>query len=202
MVQAIIFDLGSVLVEIDYDKFLNKLSKEFRVSISELIKNSPDGAHIDFMKGIITGEQFHDIVCKKYNHSISIERFKQLWFSILIKQNDGVAEIAAHLHDKYQLAIMSNIDPWHFEYCLKNYHIIGTFKNKFLSYEYHLIKPDPKFFKLVAHQMNVQPKHCILIDDLSENVEAAQKVGYQMIQFKSALNLKQELKKLEIKYDF
>ena len=124
MITTIIFDLGGVLVEIDYHSFLNNISQEFNIPVLELIKNSTDGAHHDYMKGLITSEQFFDIICKKYNHSISIEKFKQLWESILLRQNNEVADIVINLHKHYQLAIMSNIDPWHFSYCMLNLQIL------------------------------------------------------------------------------
>ena len=62
-----------------------------------------------------------------------------------------------------------------------------------------MLKPDPQFFKLVADLLNVHPTSCLLIDDLTENVQSAEKVGYQVIQFRDAYNLKNELEKLGIK---
>lgn len=199
MIRVIIFDLGGVLIEIDYHEFINNVSKEFNIPVLELIKNSTNEAHNDYMMGKITGEKFYEIVCKKYDHSISIEKFKKLWASILVKQNDEVANIVINLKKRYQLAIMSNTDPWHFSYCLKKYPVIEIFKKRFLSYEEQMLKPDPQFFKLVADLLNVHPTSCLLIDDLTENVQSAEKVGYQVIQFRDVYNLKNELEKLGIK---
>lgn len=198
MIKVIIFDIGGVLVEIDYLRFLNNISEEFKVPLSKLMDYSPDGVHEDYMKGKITGEQFHEAICRRYHQSISLERFKQLWATILVGQNEAVARIVTRLHQRYQLAIISNIDPWHSDYCLESFPIIGTFKRKFLSYEWHLIKPDPDFFTLVANQLNVQPPECLLIDDLDENVRSAERVGFQVIQFADASKLTIELQKLGI----
>ena len=62
MIKVIVFDLGGVLVEINLNEFLNKLSHEFNISTLEIIKNSSNEAHIDYMKGEITSKQFYNII--------------------------------------------------------------------------------------------------------------------------------------------
>ena len=199
MVKTIIFDIGDVLVEVDYHGFLNAISSEFNISAAELIKKSTNGAHLDYMRGMLTSEQFVEDVNRKYNQSISIERFRQLWNLILLRQNNDVADMVNNLHRQYQLVLLSNIDPWHFNYCSANFPVIQTFEKAFLSYEHHLLKPDSQFFKLVVEQLNVPPAQCLLIDDLADNVKSAEKLGYQIIQFKDAFQLQNDLKKIGIR---
>ena len=198
MVTNVVFDIGGVLVKTDFNRFLHAITKEFNIPIEDLINKSTNGVHLDYMKGKLTGEQFVDIICKKYNQTISVEKFEKLWYLILSEQNDDVADIVDCLHKQYHLAIISNIDPWHYDYCKTNFSVISTFKRFFLSYECNLLKPDPQFFKLVLEQLNEQPEQCLLIDDRLDNIQAAKKIGYQVIQFKNGAQLQDDLKEMGI----
>jgi len=198
MVKNVVFDIGGVLVKTDFDRFLNTITKELNIPTKDLINKYTNGFHLDYMKGKLTSEQFVDIICKKYNRTISVEKFEKLWYLILLEQDDNVADIVDYLHKQYQLAIISNIDPWHYDYCKTNFSVIGTFKRFFLSYECNLLKPDPQFFKLVLEQLNEQPGQCLLIDDRLDNIQAAEKIGYQVIQFKNAAQLLDDLKEMGI----
>ena len=93
-----------------------------------------------------------------------------------------------------------DIDPWHYAHCYNHFPIIRTFPERFLSYEEHLLKPEEKFYRVVAERLAVKPDQCLFIDDLKENVVAAENVGYQTILFKNAEDLQTELKKLGVRY--
>ncbi len=198
MIKIIVFDLGGVLVELDYNQFLINISEEFNITIEEIVDNIDSETHKKYMKGILSTEEYVDITCKKYNHSISFDRFKELWTTILKGQNDPVAQIVTNLQQNYEMALLSNVDPWHFTYCKNNYPIVSTFQKKFLSYEQQMLKPDPVFFQYVVNELNYSPEQCLFIDDLEENVQAAKEVGYQTIQFKNASQLYRNLTNLNL----
>jgi len=202
MIKEIIFDLGGVLVGVDYRCFLNRLANALHISTTELIAQSQNGAHQDYMKGLITAEQFVDSVRKQYNQPISMERFRDIWESMIMEQDDDVTRIVTQLSKRYPLSLLSNTDPWHFNYCKSNYPVVSMFKRYFLSYECHLLKPDPNFYKLVAHELAAEATECLFIDDLEENVNAAKEVGYQVIHFKDAGALQNSLAALEIRSSF
>ena len=51
------------------------------------------------------------------------------------------------------------------------------FDDVVISAEVHLHKPDPAIFELACKRLEVEPGGSIFVDDLRENVEAAQAVG-------------------------
>ena len=59
-----------------------------------------------------------------------------------------------------------------------------------------LVKPNPQIFLKVISQLKQSPQNIYFIDDNSENIKAAQKIGMQTIHF---INPEQALKELEQK---
>ncbi|EGT44946.1 hypothetical protein CAEBREN_10902 [Caenorhabditis brenneri] len=59
----------------------------------------------------------------------------------------------------------------------------------------HLMKPDPKFYKLVEKRLGVKPHEIVFLDDLHENIEAAEKLGWNTIFVKDIEKAIKELEK-------
>uniref|UniRef100_A0A8R1I2G1 Acyl-CoA dehydrogenase family member 10 n=1 Tax=Caenorhabditis japonica TaxID=281687 RepID=A0A8R1I2G1_CAEJA len=45
----------------------------------------------------------------------------------------------------------------------------------------HLMKPDLRFYQLVEQRLGVKPEEIVFLDDLPENLEAAEKLGWKTI---------------------
>ena len=199
MTKFIIFDLGQVLVKVLFPEFLQKFAAEFRINPSELMENRHNGAHIDFMVGKISPEEFHQQTCKHFNHEISVKQFKTLWLQMLGEEIVDTGVIVNDLiQKKYNLALLSNVDPWHFEYCEHKFPVLNKFTKKFLSYEMEMKKPDLAIYERVAKDLKAKPEECLFIDDMMENVDAAKLVGYDAIRFVDPDQLRTELVEKDI----
>ena len=199
MTKHIIFDLGQVLIKVVFPEFVEKFADEFCVDPDLLRKNKNNGAHIEFMTGNISPEEFHEQTCEYFNHFISIDRFKDLWLQMLGEQISDTGLIVNELFDKkFNLALLSNVDPWHFEYCKVNIPALEKMSNKFTSYELKLKKPDLEIYNKVADELKTTPENCLLIDDMAENIDAAKQAGYDGIRFLDANQLREELEQRRI----
>ena len=56
-----------------------------------------------------------------------------------------------------------------------------------------MAKPDPEIFRRALEVLGALPQHVVFIDDLSENVAAAQSLGMQAFQFIDTLSLMRQL---------
>lgn len=59
-------------------------------------------------------------------------------------------------------------------------------------------KPDPRAFRLVTQAMHVDPSRCVFIDDRTENVAAAENMGWTAFLFRDLNQLRSDLAKLGI----
>jgi putative hydrolase of the HAD superfamily len=61
------------------------------------------------------------------------------------------------------------------------------------SYQLGIAKPDPELYHHTLAELGVQPGETLFIDDKLPNIEAAQALGIQAIQFSSAGRLREQL---------
>ncbi|HMB36085.1 MAG TPA: HAD-IA family hydrolase [Methylomirabilota bacterium] len=52
-----------------------------------------------------------------------------------------------------------------------------------VSCEVRVAKPDPTIFELCLTRLNVEPPHALFVDDRTENLEGAAKVGLRTFHF-------------------
>jgi len=193
-IRHIIFDLGQVFVKVDVNVFVKNFSAEFGIDPAELTNDDYDGVHKKFMLGNITGEEFHRMTCEHFDHAAPFDKFKMIWESMLVGEVAGTAEIVERLQQQnYSLALLSNTDPWHYEYSLKNIPILHRFDKNFLSYELKMQKPNVEIFMVAARDLNAKPGECLFIDDLQPNIEGAKTANLNAIQFTDAKQLRHDL---------
>ncbi|MHA1764537.1 MAG: HAD-IA family hydrolase, partial [Promethearchaeota archaeon] len=73
------------------------------------------------------------------------------------------------------------------------------FDELILSFQVHLMKPDPKIFELAIQKAGCKPEEIIYIDDGLNNVRAASNFKINAITFTSPEELLEKLKKFNIK---
>ena len=196
MVPIIIFDLGGVLVRLDWDSACSSLthlsSRSYDFVMTE-IKNGPIVE--SSMLGNLTTHEFHRAICDELHIDIEYGLFIEIWNGIL-SPDIKVAEYVAGLAERHTLVLASNTDGIHFPYCIENFPVLKSFDRHFLSNEIGLLKPDPAYFHHVLYELWSSPANCIFIDDRVSNVRSAQNLGIQGLVFESLSKLKSDLKPL------
>jgi epoxide hydrolase-like predicted phosphatase len=69
--------------------------------------------------------------------------------------------------------------------------MLGVFDVSIFSSEVGLAKPDPRFYDLMLEKLGVAPAEAIFVDDFIENVQGAQAVGINAIQFRNPSQARQ-----------
>ena len=64
-----------------------------------------------------------------------------------------------------------------------------------VSCEIGLRKPDPKIFNYLLKKLDLISQECLFIDDLENNIEAAQKLGFITIHFTNQKKSMAEIRK-------
>jgi len=202
-VKAIIFDLGGVLIDLDFSNFYNKiiiqspLNKPQTPIILEFFRQS-DMYH----QGNMTDDEFYQLACDllqvcMLNQSDFFDAFN----SIISGFNSNVAEIINKLREsnQYKLIALSNVNSSHWDYILnKKWNFIDWFDELILSHETHLIKPNPKIFEYAIKKAGCKPRQIVYIDDGLNNIRSAKELGIICIKYTNSEELLEELIKLNI----
>lgn len=183
MIKNIIFDLGNVLVNVEYERFIAKLVS--RGVSKETYSNFFKGGNyrlLGYESGEITSEEFItkclaglklDMPRSEYADAFN-DMFSEIKpMSTLVKQ--------LKIENKYSLFLLSNTSPLHFEYIKQKYDYVNLLEKFALSYELKSLKPDDIIYIRTIEHLGVNPVESVFIDDLQENCDAANKHGIKTI---------------------
>lgn len=183
MIRNIIFDLGNVLVNVEYERFINKL-KSHGVS---------DEVYMDFFKGgnyRLLGYESGDISTDEFitkclaGLKLKMERNEYAdAFNDMFSEIKPMSTLLRRLKDEgnYRLYLLSNTSPLHFEFIKKQYDYVNLLEKFALSYELNSLKPDDIIYTRTLDHLGVIGGESLFIDDLPENCEAAQRHGIKTI---------------------
>ena len=196
-VSVIIFDLGRVLVDLDFDAFPRLLGFE-RNHASPSVKSSIERLAIQYETGKITTEQFFNSLDEILHHKFRREELMNAWNAIIGKENSAITSIVEAVQLRYRTAILSNTSPTHFQKALETSPMLQKFSKRYLSYEIGAMKPDLSAYRRVIENLKVVPSTILFIDDVSENIIAARRCGMVGILFTDPQRLRRELESRSI----
>lgn len=183
MIRNIIFDLGNVLVNVEYERFQNKI---FACGVSEERYNNffKGGNYrlLGYESGEINTGEFVSKCIKGLGLNLSDSDYSDAFNDMFseIKPMSGVVRKLAG-EGKYNLFLLSNTSPLHFEYIKAKYDYVNLLHKFGLSYELKSLKPDELIYKKAVEYLGVKPEESLFIDDLAENCEGAEKFGIKTI---------------------
>ena len=192
--KTIIFELGGVLAHLDWDQVcgaLENLSTQGTDAVRAEVVNGPIVA--ESMRGNMGAQEFQRRLCDRLEIKIPYEAFVEIWNGLL-RPNQEIVPLVEGLKPGHELVLASNTDRIHFSYSIKHFPVLHQFDRHFLSYKMGLLKPETAFFDHVLKALDAPPGDCVFIDDRSENVDAAQRVGITSFRFDSVDQLQRDLK--------
>ncbi|MCH2511729.1 MAG: hypothetical protein DSY79_03650 [Chloroflexi bacterium] len=193
MAKTIIFDLGGVLVHLDWVKVCASLTGLSDQSYDAVMKEVQNGPIVEAsMLGHLAPREFHRSLCAKIGIDVPFDRFVDIW-SGLLSADEAMESFVKELGADHHLVLASNTDATHFAYSREHFSVVQAFDRFFLSYEMGLLKPDPAYFHHVLYGLWASPANCIFIDDRPENVRSARNLGIIGLVFESIDKLKSDL---------
>ena len=191
-IAGIFFDLGNVLIKLDYRKFSAMLTALTGKQIEELRPAFTDGLVTKYELGLCEEGEFLSTLCGRI--SVQQTDFMKVWTSMFDGEPLIPEDVLLELSQKYRLWIISNTNRTHFDYIRGHYSFLKCFEGLILSYEVGAMKPNPAIFKLALEKSGMKPDEAVFVDDQLANVEAAREIGINGIQFLNSAQLLQEFR--------
>lgn len=199
MIQAVIFDVGGVLLRTE-DR-TPRQEWEARLGLAPggaeaLVFNSDMGQKAQ--RGNITESELWRWIGAHLNLApTELADFRSgFWAGDEI--DEELVAFIRQLKNRYQTAIVSNYaDNLRPELTYK-FGIADAFDEIIISCEEGVTKPDPEIFLRALDRLGRAPAEAVFIDDFLHNVQAAQAVGMAAIHFQPGIDLADALRQLSV----
>jgi len=193
--RNIVFDLGNVLFKFDPEGILDDLFKDpiIKRKLKEAVFTTSIWKELD--RGTLSFEEakkiFHE---KNPDLKEEINILLKEWKNYLHPITENV-EILPKLKESNKLFILSNFHEDAFNYIRGKYSFFDIFDGMVISYKEKLLKPEKEIYQLLLNRYNLKPEETIFVDDIVENIQAAEELGIKSILYKGPEALRELLKR-------
>jgi putative hydrolase of the HAD superfamily len=204
--KNLIFDIGNVIVDIDYAVPIREFQKLAITDFASIVSYSKQHHIFDsFEKGQLSVDAFHAELRKFLRPDVTDEQILAAWNSILISYPKHKFDLLTRLKNTYKVFALSNINETHVRAI--NEAVRAQFGAKAFSDYFHTAyysnevgfrKPELEIYQLLLDKENLNPAETFFVDDKPENVEAAKLLGLNAYELKHPTELESLLTQLQI----
>ncbi len=193
-IQAVIFDIGNVMVHWDPRRLFRKYFDDpeemeyFLANVTSPKWNLEQDRGRSFKDGTaLLSKQF-----PQYEDKIRL--FDSHWAETLGPEIPGMVKILNQLiENNISVFAITNFSAEKWPIFCKRHAFTTLFQGIIVSGEVGLVKPDPRIYELAVKRFGVHTDTTLFVDDIEDNVITAQKMGMIGHHFTDAYTLKADL---------
>lgn len=186
-VKNIIFDLGGVILNIDYLITIEQFKTLGVNNIEEMFTQAKQNDLFDaYESGQISSQAFINGIKDYLPEHISPNQIVHAWNAMLLDLPPARLELLAQLKTQYRTFLLSNTNDIHLDAFHRIIHQVNEiekldpyFEKVYFSNHMKMRKPNPEIFLEVCKQNDLEPSETLFIDDSIQHVEGARKAGLQ-----------------------
>lgn len=183
--KNIIFDLGGVILTLDYQKTIDEFSRLFTINFNDFFTQYQQLTFFDeFEKGEISAQTFRMNIKQFFKKEVTDQQIDFAWNAMLGTIPQERIDFLLQLKKEKNIYLLSNTNEIHlkaFNSIVKKKKNITNFTSLFnKAYFSHLVKmrkPETKIFDLVIQENRLNPNETLFIDDSPQHIEGAKKIG-------------------------
>ena len=197
VIQAVIWDLGGVLLRTEDYAPRRALAERFGMTLGEIedfVFSGESGERAQ--RGEISVEQHWDFQGTKLGLSpVELQGFREQFWKGDRLDTDLVNYIR-NLRGSYKTGMLSNAFSDLRRVVTEVWNFADAFDEMIISAEVGLVKPDPRIYRLALDRLGVAPEAAVFIDDFLRNIEGARAVKMNAIHFSNPQQARSELDNL------
>jgi glucose-1-phosphatase len=185
--KNIIFDLGAVLIDIDYKKTENAFIQLGFTNFDEMYTQYTANEVFEKLEtGKISNDDFYKTIIGLSEREITALQIKTAWNAILLNWRKNSVAFLKTIGKQYNIYLLSNTNAIHQEAFFESLKIEtgitnfnAFFRKAYYSHEIHLRKPNADIFEFVAKDAGINVEESLFIDDSHNNIKTARGLGFK-----------------------
>lgn len=185
--KNIIFDLGGVILNIDYHKTIQAFQELGFIDFVEFYTQAVQSNLFNQLEtGKITASDFRDSLRNIAKKQWGDSQIDTAWNAMLLDIPSEKLAFLEHVKTRYNIVLLSNTNEIHaqaFEQYVEETYDLKAFKALFKQYNYShkigLRKPDSACFQYVLNSNQFSAAETLFIDDSSQHIQSAKALGIQ-----------------------
>lgn len=186
--ENLIFDLGNVLLPIDFNAPVKAFQDIGLTDFDYLYGEIQQSNLFNLLEtGKISEADFRNEMRRISGLNWTDEQIDEAWSTIILAFRPATFAMLECLKKSHNLYLLSNTNSIHFtrynQQIIDNFHPAGLnayFKKAYYSHELGLRKPDAEIFKAVLIDAGLKAENCLFIDDNEANIISAKALGFNV----------------------
>ena len=196
-VRNVVFDIGWVLVRLDYRPLLGFLQAHGaqladRDAVMKGIRLE------DHETGQLPGQGLLErLRALTRTRTASLEETQAKWLD-MFELEPPMIELAHRLSERYRVFLLSNIGDLHWAHLTREYRLHAIGHGALPSYVAGVMKPHPAIYAEAERRFALAPAATVFIDDRADNIATARARGWHGIVHREYADTRAELQALGV----
>ncbi len=204
-IENIIFDLGGVIIHLDYNLTSQAFQDLGLVNFDEMYSQAQQTGLFDrFEKGLCSPSYFVNALLDYLPAGTTPNQVVAAWNAMILEFPVENLALLRSLKVKYRIFLLSNTNEIHIQHfhrklsqTISEDTLAPFFEKVYYSSEVNLRKPELDIFEKVCAENDLNREKTLFIDDTLQHIEGAKKAGIHTFHFqKGARNLVETLSEL------
>lgn len=188
-IKNIIFDLGGVILNIDFQRTHEAFQKLGGIKFATLYSQQSQSSVFDeFEIGRISADTFRNTLKTQLNLNIRDEEFDAAWNAMLLNLPKKRLDFIYQLRKEFRIFLFSNTNEIHLkkitQICQLSHGISSLhdyFEKEYYSCRFGRRKPHPDAFQTILYENDIKANETLFIDDTLQHVLGAKQAGLKTV---------------------
>jgi len=186
-IKNIVFDLGGVLLDIDYQRSVSAFEKLGIEHFEKMFSQYHASELFEKLeRGELSNAEFYAAIKKRLRTEVNEEEIEAACNALILDFRIKSLEFLEKLAATHKLYLLSNTNSIHVQFFKKRFttqtgksSLDAYFTKAWYSNEIGMRKPGPEIFEFILQEEKLKAAETLFIDDTLDNIETAQKLGFK-----------------------
>lgn len=196
VVKALLFDMGGIVIEIDFNRAFELWQRRSQLSLQEIRQRfKMDKAYERHERGEIEAGEYFQHLRNVLELDATDQEIVTGWNAIFVGEITTTLDDILLAKNKFPCFAFTNSNPTHQSAWMAACpNVVAAFDRIFVSSELGLRKPEQAAFEAIAEATGIDLSAMLFFDDTMENIEGARAAGLQAVYVQRPEDVKQALR--------